>query len=362
MVIKPSFSRFQSLYSALYSSVSFSHDGADQGFLASEFDIEYAPLFTYKLVLARKQAYIDSFKQKNPNLPVPTLNDIPIALLEPYDEGAMRMPLGYNLNHMYYYPLFSWHWFRSRPLEPYVSDEVPAYTLAFPSAAWLKPWFWYPVFFFSLYFRWQNFRDHLDGVSFNFYVARGLIIAVVLLGLIRWLIRFIALNSNFDGLRTRFHKLVALSPFYFGYSFGVLYWLSCFLFLMKFVIPFFLPWWEGYPLFALYHFHLMYYGFCLFCSLLTPRLISSKEYSSSPSLSSLTSNFANTKNYLIMLAMMLSFSVLFLGAPFWSGFIFKIIVFVGCTALWLVGDAHMFRKAAEKLVQLHGKTFMEDDH
>src|SRR5262245_20882228 len=56
---------------ALYSDASFSHDGADQGFLVAQFDVEHAPLFVPS--------------EHPPGTP-------------PSEEPAQRLNIGWNLN------------------------------------------------------------------------------------------------------------------------------------------------------------------------------------------------------------------------------------------------------------------------
>ncbi len=45
IVVKPDTNMFNTLVHKLFSQSSFSHDGADQGFLVAQFDIEASPMF-----------------------------------------------------------------------------------------------------------------------------------------------------------------------------------------------------------------------------------------------------------------------------------------------------------------------------
>ena len=76
MVIKPDTAKFTELVHTLFSSDSYSHDGADQGFLCAVFNMEDAPLYDSSAVAA------------HPGTPL--------------ELDRVRLPIGYNLNQFWW--------------------------------------------------------------------------------------------------------------------------------------------------------------------------------------------------------------------------------------------------------------------
>jgi hypothetical protein len=108
---------------SLYSGEVSSHDGADQGFLVSYFpDMLSSPLFD-------------------------PLGDFS-------NHETVRLPIGYNMNHFYYYEKGNWDngWRQGQ----FKHLRIPAYSLGFPSPADLKvplrQTFYFPFYFTSFFF------------------------------------------------------------------------------------------------------------------------------------------------------------------------------------------------------------------
>src|SRR4051794_24448381 len=50
----------------------------------------------------------------------------------------------------------------ARENHPIAGDELPALTIGFPITPPAKPWYWWPTFFFTLYWRsWHRIREQL---------------------------------------------------------------------------------------------------------------------------------------------------------------------------------------------------------
>jgi len=193
--------------SALYSDASFSHDGADQGFLVAQFDVEHAPLFL-------PADYADG---------------------KPSEEPAMRLNIGWNINHFWYYIAFDWEWFFH---SPGTSDQYPwirAYnaagqsaqtvagsSLAYCSGMMLKPWYWFPTFYFLHHYEWHAKRDLL-GIDYSATLLTRLAGLVPL-----WLLyHYLSKRSRIDRLtalepvRDLVLRAFSLAPVLFGYLYGV---------------------------------------------------------------------------------------------------------------------------------------------
>eukprot|EP01114_Cavostelium_apophysatum_P009313 TRINITY_DN22414_c0_g1_i1.p1 TRINITY_DN22414_c0_g1~~TRINITY_DN22414_c0_g1_i1.p1 ORF type:complete len:540 (+),score=109.64 TRINITY_DN22414_c0_g1_i1:159-1778(+) len=123
MVLKPDTRVFQDMVKKLETSVSY--DGADQGFLVSYFnDLLFAPLF-----LGRSK--------------------------EPSEDKLNRLPVNYNINHMYYYEKSSWNFYRRFH---FADMRIPATSVAYPIAPNWKPWYWWPYIFLTVHWEWYNMR------------------------------------------------------------------------------------------------------------------------------------------------------------------------------------------------------------
>lgn len=145
LVVTPDASEYQRLLSALGHLESF--DGADQGFLSSMYsqDLRRAQLF--------KPGRAQEMQQ---NLP-----------------KGMRLPVGYNINHKYFYEQYHWKLFYLRhfasmtsPISPVKvvvesARGIPAVTVGFPMAPVLKPWYWWASFFMDLHAIWHDIRATL---------------------------------------------------------------------------------------------------------------------------------------------------------------------------------------------------------
>ncbi len=89
--MRPNFEDFRRLLVNLLTLASYSYDGADQGFLTAEFrELEKAPLF----VPAR---YVSAGGGRPAELPL------------------MRIPMEYNANSVFWYPHFTWDYYRRVP-------------------------------------------------------------------------------------------------------------------------------------------------------------------------------------------------------------------------------------------------------
>ena len=97
MVVKPDAALFHSLLDSLLSLKIFSYDGADQGFLTAAFPgLDAAPLFNATAMLLSGGA--------------------------PSEAPLMRYPMEYNFNSVFWYPFFSYDYFR-RAQHPF-SNEI----------------------------------------------------------------------------------------------------------------------------------------------------------------------------------------------------------------------------------------------
>lgn len=208
IVVKPSTDMFNKLLRALYSDASFSHDGADQGFLIAQFDVEHAPLFLPG------------------EFPPGTHSEAP----------AMRLNIGWNLNHFWYYIAFQWDWFLNAvPLEdtqyPWVqayeaggrrSDAVAGSSLAYCSGMMLKPWYWFPTFYFNHHYHWHEVRARLGIDYWPILLTRMLGLAAVM-----GLFHLANDRSRIDKLswlepvRGALLRVFCMAPVLFGYLYGV---------------------------------------------------------------------------------------------------------------------------------------------
>lgn len=145
LVVTPDAHEYARLLDALGTLESF--DGADQGFLSSMYsqDLRRAPLFK------------------------PTrAHELQAAL-----PTGMRLPVGYNINHKYFYEQYHWKLFYLRhfasmtsPISPVrvvveSARGIPALTVGFPMAPVLKPWYWWAAFFMDLHAIWHDIRATL---------------------------------------------------------------------------------------------------------------------------------------------------------------------------------------------------------
>lgn len=158
LVVTPDAKEYERLLRALHHLGSF--DGADQGFLSSMYSraLRKAPLFI-------------------PN----KAKEIQHALPK-----GMRLPVGYNVNHKYFYEQYHWKLFYLRhfasmtsPISPIrvvveSARGVPGVTVGFPIAPVLKPWYWWAVYIMDLHRIWHDIRSTLPSDQERFGVESAL--------------------------------------------------------------------------------------------------------------------------------------------------------------------------------------------
>lgn len=71
---------------------------------------------------------------------------------------SQRLPIIYNLPHTYYYEDFTLRKYKS-PL--FSEDSLPAYSIGYPIAPILKPWYWTGYFLFDMNWYWYDVRCNL---------------------------------------------------------------------------------------------------------------------------------------------------------------------------------------------------------
>lgn len=220
LVVTPSADEYQRLLGGLGKVESF--DGADQGFLSSMYSkmLRKAELFTPTSALAMAQ--------------LKRLRDDGDAVDEDQDEqiampDGMRLPVGYNINHKYFYEQYHWKLFYLRhfasmtsPISPVKvvvesARPIPALTVGFPMAPVLKPWYWWASFFMDLHAVWQDIRATLPSSQeeygfeeasktlFGFFMALAVLTGV--LYALRVTLPLVELQKKCMGLSMRHTKL-----------------------------------------------------------------------------------------------------------------------------------------------------------
>lgn len=144
LVVTPDAREYNRLLKGLNTLESF--DGADQGFLSS----------MYSHQLRKASLFIPEKAKKLTQLP-----------------KGMRLSVGYNINHKYFYEQYHWKLFYLRhfasmtsPISPVKvvvesARSIPALTVGFPMAPVLKPWYWWAAFFLDLHAIWHDIRATL---------------------------------------------------------------------------------------------------------------------------------------------------------------------------------------------------------
>jgi len=117
LVIKPSATEFAGMLAALHDPNINSYDGADQGFLTAYF--KYTRM-------------INS----------PLFDEVACANKGGCEDPLNRLPVGYNLNAMWYYEKGHWGLYRQGGTR-WENFNPPGLTLAFCVPSFIKPWFWY---------------------------------------------------------------------------------------------------------------------------------------------------------------------------------------------------------------------------
>ncbi|TDH65748.1 hypothetical protein CCR75_002022 [Bremia lactucae] len=158
LVVTPSAAEYQRLLHALGHLESF--DGADQGFLSSMYS---EMLRESKLFTPMKSTYAGA----------------KLEIKKPEPKG-MRLPVGYNINHKYFYEQYHWKLFYLRqfasmtsPISPVKvvvesARGIPALTVGYPMASVLKPWNWWAGFFMDLHSVWHDIRATLPASQEHF--------------------------------------------------------------------------------------------------------------------------------------------------------------------------------------------------
>jgi len=211
MVIRPDRTEFRRLLKNLLTLESFSYDGADQGFLTAEFpQLDNAPLFDHRYVTGEIE------------LPPHTQAQITRALQVPasqaprrFEEPAMRFAMEYNLNSVFYYPSYSYDYFRRANL-PFSNDpKLPIGSLDFCIIPHFKPWNWLPYIVFVTVREWHKVRSQLGDSWLAFGMSR---LAIIIGYIAFWLVLHRALRAErfapmLDKARVIFRAAVLKFPF-----------------------------------------------------------------------------------------------------------------------------------------------------
>ena len=318
MVIKPDTAKFHSLVHTLFSSDSYSHDGADQGFLCAVFDMEDAPLYDVEAV------------KQHPGVPLET--------------DRVRLAIGYNLNQFWYYNYFTWDFYRHNQYY-WNQYAVPGLTIAYPSAWWMKPWYWYMEAYLYHHWTWQHVRWQLEGYGRWQSVVVSRLLAAVALQLMTWMVMPLVCGLRAtNGVSRVLRAVVGLSPVYVGYAAGGGCFLLSFAIAFRW-IPSMTPTVLGYPLFVCLHVSLMwllYYTYAL--------LLRDRHTVNATTLLAFDDSVRWKCFMLFVVAHLLTFHMFH---PYWLHFIVKLGALLWTVMLWALADAHLFRRASERM--LHTK-------
>ena len=323
MVVQPDTHKFNELVQTLFSSDSYSHDGADQGFLCAVFNMEDAPLYDIKSI------------QKNNPPGVPMTGE------------RVRLAIGYNLNQFWYYNYFTWDFYRHNNYY-WNTFPVPGLTIAYPSAWWMKPWYWYMEAYLYHHWTWQYMRWRLEGYGQWQAVVVSRLLAAAALQLVTWMVvPLLCALRVMDGVSRAVRAVVGLHPVYVGYVVGG----GCFLF--SFItafrwIPAIAPTVLAYPLFVVLHISLMWLLYYTYCQLLRDRAAS---INSAATAMAAFDDCVRWKWFMVFVGMHLFTFHLF--HAYWLHFIIKLGALLWTLMLWVGVDAHMFRRASERM--LHTK-------
>ena len=318
MVVQPSTDMFRTLVHALFSSDSYSHDGADQGFLCAVFDMEDAPLFDVQSRVA--------------------LPGVPMS------DARVRLAIGYNLNQFWYYNYFTWDHYRHNAYY-WRHFAVPGLTIAFPSAWWMKPWYWYMEAYLYHDWTWQYVRWRLEGYTQWQSTLVSRLLAAVALQLVTWtLMPLLCGLRAVDGVSRAVRAVVGLSPVYVGYALGGACWLFSWVVAFRW-IPVITPTLLAYPLFVCLHLSLMWLLYYTHCLLLRDRTTPGAGNAAA------FDDCVRWRWFLVFLGMHLFTFHMF--HAYWVHFIVKIGALLWTAMLWGGVDAHMFRRASERM--LHAK-------
>lgn len=317
MVIKPNTLQYNTLLHNLQDIHSYSYDGADQGFLVSQFDVEDAVLFNPSSI------------QYDIN------NNNSIVCNELVEQ---RLTLQYNLNHFYYYPSMSYTFF-SRSNYYFSNYTIPALTLAYPAAPWLKPWYWYPIFFFTQHIHWHHVRDNIHDLSYIDVLVTRMILLCVVYCISNYIVRPSLHRPSMESYKSMFQSIIKKQIFFIGYGIGVPVWL------MTSYVTFQLIPATCAPLIAFTTFIILHINF-LFIILTNYTLLLRNKYNNNIKIN-------NKFNYTILCIAQLMCGVFFL--PLYPHFIPKVAVVVFGLFYWCVIQAHMFKKTAQILLDNNNK-------
>jgi hypothetical protein len=359
IVVKPSEVMFQKLVHALYSDASFSHDGADQGFLVAQFDVEHAPL------------YLPSEHSSAPS-----------------EAPAMRLNIGWNINHFWYYIHFDWDWFFQAPglshEYPWMrrsygeggadgtrpADAVAGSSLAFCSGMMLKPWYWFPTFYFLHHYKWHEMRARLNDDYWPILLSR-----MALLALLFPLVRFLSDRSRIDRLGTLLDpvrdtclRVFSWAPVWFGYLYGVgAFFLHGYIAFQ--LIPFVTPPRMAWLIWSLWHVGLGYAHLRLLTNIvLRPTSGSMRRYSALAEARGAGKNATrgghstseeinaaadSVTGWFALVLLLVAQATFFLAwADIYPHFIVKIAFFEYLLMIWIGLQAHVYRRATQRMCSL----------
>ncbi len=252
MVIKPSTSEFKRLLKNLLTLESFSYDGADQGFLTAEFlDVDTSPMFDPKVPYIRA-------REQNSSAPVA------------YEDPTMRYPAEYNFNSVYWYPYFSFDFFRRANLPFSNHPDLPVGSISYCIGPEFKPWNWFPYIFFHTIRIWNNARMTLDDSWFDFIVARYVVVLLTCGGTLVLLQRLRTLPA-FETARMYSRRALSALPTILPIAvFGVTFAVS-FMSISE-LLPQVVPPIHAWPLALFIFFAYMYVSLNIFAALVAPSL------------------------------------------------------------------------------------------
>jgi len=378
IVVKPDETMFEKLIAALYSDASFSHDGADQGFLVAQFDIEHAPLF---------------------------LPSVQRSLGKPSDEPAMRLNIGWNLNHFWYYIAFNWEWFfmaeeqektgvgaqaddssattaaaTSQSSNPSASDDaypwiheyarmseserkyaVAGSSLAYCSGMMLKPWYWFPTMYFNHHYHWHTQREKLN-IDYTPILFSRLALFVPVWIIYSFLLArsrtLVSVSNAFEKLRSMCIRTLATSPVFIGYLVGFACWM-CAAVLAFNLIPYVTPPRMAWTIWSVWHVGSMYMMLGLWTHfILRPSTASNKAAGTVKDVFGDEEKIENTINAVCgrsaLVLLCVGQGLFFLSwLDVFPIFIVKIGAFQYLLMMWMGIQMHVFRRATERMCQLH---------
>jgi len=262
----------------------------------------------------------------------------------PMEVERVRLAIGYNLNQFWYYNYFTWDFYRHNHYY-WRTFPVPGLTIAYPSAWWMKPWYWYMEAYMYHHWTWQYIRWQMEGYGQWQSVVISRLLAVVALQLVTWMVLPLLCGLRaLDSVSRLVRAVVGLHPVYVGYLVGARCFLFSFLTSFRW-IPVLTPTVLAYPLFVCLHVSLMWLCYHTYCLLLRDRVgvmaFSVAAFDES----------VRWRWFLVFVCMHLFTFHLF--HPYFFHFIVKIGALLWTLMLWVGVDAHMFRRAGERM--LHTK-------